>query len=94
MLNASRCSQNETRSSAQKPMPVSVPVAVVPVSCIDHAVCAVETVFSECFGSLVQCLLPGFSQAVLVVAPVTAVPPACLPACPVWVSNTPVAWHV
>lgn len=42
MFNASRCSQNETRSSAQKPVLVSVPVAVLPVFCMHHTVCAVE----------------------------------------------------
>lgn len=62
-------------------MPVSVPVAVVPVFCTGRALCAVEL----CLALIdpAQCLLPGFTQAVLVVVPVTAVPPVPLPACPV-----------
>lgn len=47
MFNGSFCSQNETRSYTQKPMPVSVCVAVLPVFCTGPAVCAVE-LFSEC----------------------------------------------
>lgn len=46
MLNES-CSQNETCSYTQKPVLVSARVAVLPVFCTGHAVCAVE-LFSEC----------------------------------------------
>lgn len=82
MFNES-CSQNETCSYRQKLMPVSVPVAVVPVVCIGCAVCAVELCLASALVDLAQCLLPGFTQAVLVVVLVTAVPPVSLPACPV-----------
>lgn len=46
MFNES-CSQNETRSYTQKPVLVSVRVAVLPVFCTGRAVCAVE-LCSEC----------------------------------------------
>lgn len=47
MFNESCCSQNESCSYTQKPLLVSVRVAVPPVFCTGHAVCAVE-LFSEC----------------------------------------------
>lgn len=68
-------------------MAVSVPVAAVPVFCTGHAACAVELCVAVV--DLAQCLLPGCTRAVLVVVPVTAVPPVSLPACAVRVSNTP-----
>lgn len=60
------------------------------LSVLLYSLCSVLAVLSvlwSCAASawieLVQCLLPGFTQAVLVVVPVTAVPPVSLPACPV-----------
>lgn len=67
MFNESPCSQNEACSYAQKPMPVSVPVAVLPVFCIDRAVCAVELCLASALIPLVQsvCCLVSHKQCLL-----------------------------